>query len=83
MHSRSLHARIVSSNTLEKRELCTRSIDPKDRRLVRVSITEKGSGIMQGLYPDFHQGEVEIIDGLSVEEQEQLADLLRKVIRMS
>ncbi|MCZ8515178.1 MarR family transcriptional regulator [Paenibacillus filicis] len=69
------------TNTLERRELCVRRTDPNDRRLVQVSITEKGTGIMQELYPDFHRGEVEIIEGLSEREQELLAELLRKVIR--
>ncbi|SFL50611.1 MarR family winged helix-turn-helix transcriptional regulator [Pelosinus propionicus] len=67
--------------TLENKALCMREVDKKDRRLVNVTITEKGIRIMQDLYPDFHQGEVEIVKELSGEEQETLAKLLRKVIK--
>ncbi|MBP2659742.1 MAG: MarR family transcriptional regulator [Firmicutes bacterium] len=67
--------------TLESKELCKRDVDKKDRRLVNVTITEKGISVMQDLYPDFHQGEMEIVKELSLEEQETLARLLRKVIK--
>jgi MarR family 2-MHQ and catechol resistance regulon transcriptional repressor len=66
--------------TLETRELCKRDVDKKDRRLVIVTITEEGARVMQDLYPDFHQGEMEIAGALSPKEQDTLAGLLRKVI---
>jgi DNA-binding MarR family transcriptional regulator len=69
------------TNTLERKELCTRSIDQQDRRITHVTITEKGKKIMEKLYPQFHKGEVEIVSSLSIMEQKNVSKLLRKVIR--
>lgn len=36
---------------------------------------------MEELYPQFHKGEIEIVSGLSVEEQKSMETLLRRLIR--
>lgn len=69
------------TNTLERKELCYRSTDKRDRRITYVTITEKGKQVMEQLYPHFHTGEVEIVSSLNREEQQYMSELLRKVIR--
>jgi len=69
------------TNTLERKELCYRKVDEKDRRNTFVLLTEKGKQVIEELYPRFHEGEVGIVSGLEVSEQVTLAKLLRKVIR--
>lgn len=69
------------TKTLESKELCFRKSDTRDRRMTYVSLTEKGKQVMETLYPQFHKNEVEIVSGLSVDEQKRMTVLLRKVIR--
>jgi DNA-binding MarR family transcriptional regulator len=69
------------TKTLERKELCYRKVDNRDRRITYVIITEKGRKIMEELYPLFHKGEVEIVSSLSVNEQKNISALLRKVIK--
>lgn len=71
------------TNTLERKELCYRKVDNRDRRITYVMITDKGKKVMEKLYPSFHQGEVDIVSSLSVDEQKSMSKLLRKVIRES
>ncbi|MGO0063436.1 MarR family transcriptional regulator [Brevibacillus fluminis] len=68
------------ANTLERKELCRREVDPNDRRLVRLRITEKGRQIIEELYPKFNQGESQVVKGLSMEEQKAVTKMLRKMI---
>lgn len=69
------------TNTLERKNLCYRETNKQDRRLVFLSLTEKGKKMIEELYPKFNQGETEIVAGLSEAEQEVLTQLLRRVIR--
>lgn len=69
------------TNTLERKELVIRKVDKRDRRNVFVTITEKGTQVMEDLYPKFHQGEIKLVQFLNQDEQKTLATLLRKVIR--
>ncbi|WP_304503055.1 MarR family transcriptional regulator [Alteribacillus sp. YIM 98480] len=69
------------TKTLEKKELCQRRTDNRDRRITYLSITEQGREVMQKLYPRFHQGEVEIASSLRKEEKKQISGLLRRVIK--
>nr|WP_263328607.1 MarR family transcriptional regulator [Neobacillus sp. Marseille-Q6967] len=69
------------TKTLEGKELCFRKSDNRDRRITYVTLTEKGKQVMEELYPRFHKGEVEIVSGLLIEEQQSMTNLLRKVIR--
>lgn len=69
------------TKTLERKELCYRKTDPRDRRTTYVTITEKGRNVMEDLYPRFHKGEAQIASSLSVDEQKQVSALIRKVIK--
>lgn len=68
------------TNTLEKKNLCFRKSDPRDRRITYVQITEAGKKIMEELYPDFHNGEAEIAGSLTTKEQQEMSRMLRKMI---
>jgi len=68
------------TKTLERKELCYRKRDNRDRRITYVALTEKGKQVMEKVYPRFHKGEVEIVSSLSVEEQKRMTISLRKVI---
>ncbi len=69
------------TKTLEKKELCYRKSDNRDRRITFVAITDKGKQVMEELYPRFHLGEVDIVADMSIEEQKGMTKLLRNVIR--
>lgn len=69
------------SNTLERKGLCYRKVDEKDKRNTLLLLTEKGKKVIEELYPRFHTGEVDIVSSLSVSEQETMANLLRRIIR--
>ncbi|THF82320.1 MarR family transcriptional regulator [Metabacillus sediminilitoris] len=69
------------TKTLERKELCYRKSDTRDRRMTFVALTDKGKQVMEKLYPRFHVGEIEIVSGLSIDEQKSMTKLLRKVIR--
>lgn len=69
------------TNTLERKELCYRKVDNRDRRITFVTITDKGKRVMEKLYPQFHESEVSIVSSLSVDEQKAISKLLRRVIR--
>ncbi|SEN06352.1 DNA-binding transcriptional regulator, MarR family [Mesobacillus persicus] len=69
------------TKTLEKKDLCYRKTDSRDRRTTYVALTEKGKQVMEALYPRFHKGEVELVSGLSTGEQRNMTKLLRTVIR--
>ncbi len=69
------------ANTLEKKELCRREVDPRDRRLVLLRITEKGREVIEELYPQFNKQESQVVKGISEEEQKILMKMLRRVIK--
>ena len=69
------------TNTLERKELCFRKVDNRDRRITYVVLSEKGKKVMEELYPRFYVGEVDIVSSLSEVEQQNISSLLRRVIR--
>jgi DNA-binding MarR family transcriptional regulator len=67
-------------NTLEGRGLVQRLPHPDDRRKLLISITPRGTAIIDQLLPSLHSRERTIIgDALSRTEQRQLRMLLAKV----
>lgn len=66
-------------NTLEKDGLVERTIDPEDRRAVKIKLTPKGMEASQRARKAFSETFLGLIDYLGVEESEQLAELLAKV----
>lgn len=69
------------TKTLERKELCVRKTDNRDRRITCLSLTDKGKAVMEELYPRFHKGESEIVSGLTINEQKSITKVLRRVIR--
>jgi len=64
---------------LEKRGLVVRQRTEEDRRFVRVALTGKGRKLIEGLFPDHARAIVRLFQSLSVEEQEELRRLARKL----
>jgi len=67
--------------TLEKRGLARRRAHGGDGRLVLVSLEPKGMAVIERLFPAFNEGEARVSSGLTEDEKNQLAALLRKIIR--
>jgi MarR family transcriptional regulator, organic hydroperoxide resistance regulator len=67
--------------TLEKRGLARRRAHESDGRLVLVSLEPKGQGVIERLFPAFNMGESFVSASLSQREKDQLASLLRTIIR--
>jgi MarR family transcriptional regulator, organic hydroperoxide resistance regulator len=67
--------------TLEKRGLTRRQAHDEDGRLVLVSLEPKGEAVIERLFPAFNAGETLVSGALSDREKNQLAGLLRKIIR--
>lgn len=64
---------------LEKRELVTRRQSTDDRRFVSAAITEKGKKLIARVFPQHAVRITELMNRLSPREQEQLAELCRKL----
>ena len=64
---------------LEKRDLVCRQRSINDQRYMQVSITEAGRNLISDIFPAHVAGIVEIMNVLSPEEQETLAQLSRKL----
>src|ERR1700748_3049550 len=67
--------------TLEKRGLARRRGHDADGRLVLVSLEPKGQEVIERLFPAFNGGEAQVSGGLTAREKDQLAALLRTIIR--
>jgi MarR family transcriptional regulator, organic hydroperoxide resistance regulator len=67
--------------TLEKRGLARRRAHGEDGRLVLVSLEPGGLRVIERLFPAFNAGEAKVSAPLTTAEKEQLAVLLRKIIR--
>ena len=66
--------------TLERRGFVKRAPVPSDRRRVTVALTDAGRGTIEQLFPHFNRYEGEVVGELSVDEKQELAELLRRVI---
>jgi MarR family transcriptional regulator, organic hydroperoxide resistance regulator len=67
--------------TLEKRGLARRRGHDRDGRLVLVSLEPNGREVIERLFPAFNAGEAMVSASLTEREKNQLASLLRKIIR--
>ena len=67
--------------TLEKRGLARRRAHDSDGRLVLVSLEPPGRAAIEHLFPAFNMGEAQVSASLTEREKNQLASLLRKIIR--
>ena len=67
--------------TLEKRGLARRHAHDSDGRLVLVCLEPHGRAVIERLFPAFSMGEAQVSASLTEREKNQLASLLRKIIR--
>jgi MarR family transcriptional regulator, organic hydroperoxide resistance regulator len=67
--------------TLEKRGLARRRAHEADGRLVLVGLEPAGLGVIERLFPAFNMSEALVSSSLTEREKDQLASLLRKIIR--
>jgi DNA-binding MarR family transcriptional regulator len=67
--------------TLEKRGLAQRRAHEADGRLVLVRLEPAGLGVIERLFPAFNMSEALVSSRLTEREKDQLASLLRKIIR--
>ncbi len=67
-------------NTLERRCFVERHKVESDRRRVSVRLTDLGVAAIKSAYPAFNDFETKMLAGLTIEEQRELARLLRAVI---
>lgn len=68
---------------LEEKGLVVRDRDVRDRRVVRVRLTDKGTKLYKSTIPFFEKGVAEFFVPLTKAQQKELASLLRKLIRVS
>jgi len=66
--------------TLEKQQLVERERVAADRRRMLVRLTDRGTAVIDRLFPQFNSFEGDMTAGLSNAEKRELARLLRKVI---
>jgi MarR family transcriptional regulator, 2-MHQ and catechol-resistance regulon repressor len=69
----------VVIDNLVKDNLVKRCIDPKDRRVNLISITEKGKDLISGIFPKHLENINEIFSALTIEEKKNLISLLKKL----
>jgi DNA-binding MarR family transcriptional regulator len=84
---RLLSTMMISSGTmthrldrLEKRRLVVRAKDPQDRRGIRVRLTADGRELVDEVVGEHLDRERQLLAGLDDEGQQQLADLLRRLL---
>jgi DNA-binding MarR family transcriptional regulator len=68
---------------LEEKRLVVRERDTHDRRVVRVTLTEKGLKVYKNTIPLFEKSISQFFSPLNKPQQKELASLLRKLIRVS
>ncbi|WP_050181697.1 MarR family winged helix-turn-helix transcriptional regulator [Domibacillus robiginosus] len=64
---------------LEKKQLLKRVACPHDRRITHAAITERGTELIERIFPEHEQNIHELVRVLSEEEIEQATAILRKL----
>lgn len=62
------------------KNLVTREVDPTNRRTVLVTLTPHGAALLDQALVDHVSNEEALLEPLSADQREQLADLLRKLL---
>ena len=68
---------------LEEKRLVVRERDARDRRVVRVMLTDKGMKVYKNTIPLFEKSISQFFSPLNKIQQKELASLLRRLIRVS
>ena len=68
-------------NTLERRGFVMRARDERNRRVVRVSLSEEGERVISRLFPRFNQEEIAVTNHMDPATQEAMAAQLRSLLR--
>ncbi len=68
---------------LEEKGVVARERDARDRRIVRVRMTEKGARLYKNTIPLFEKCIAQFFAPLDKSQQKELSSLLRKLIRIS
>jgi MarR family 2-MHQ and catechol resistance regulon transcriptional repressor len=87
MHQKEIGDKLLKSggnitvvvNNLEDRDLVTRERMESDRRYVEIHLTEQGRELISNVMPQHVERIVERFDVLTIDEQRQLGELLRKL----
>ncbi|HVU25381.1 MAG TPA: MarR family transcriptional regulator [Opitutus sp.] len=66
-------------DTLERDGLVTREPDPNDRRMLSVTLTDKGSALLETILPEHFKRMTALLKPLNQAERRTLAQLLAKV----
>jgi MarR family transcriptional regulator, organic hydroperoxide resistance regulator len=69
------------ASTLERRGLLARRGHPGDARRVLLTLTDKGSELMDKLFPEFNQAEQLVTAGLGDSDEQLLAQSLRAIVQ--
>jgi len=64
---------------LEKKHFVRRRVSQEDRRLIYAEVTEEGSAFIEQVFPQHREVIQQSVAGLTVEEQKQAVELLRKL----
>ncbi len=64
---------------LEEDGLVERNLDPEDKRLFRIHLTDKGKALAEKFSPQFASFQNQLASGLTVKEREELIHLLTKL----
>lgn len=72
----------VVINNLERDGLVSRYTSPEDRRVTKVSLTEKGAGIIADFFPEHVKHLEEQFSTLTASERQTLLKLLKKLNRL-
>lgn len=67
--------------TLQSRGLVSRRKDPKDGRIVVVTLTRAGRSVIETLFPKFNAEESAVAAQLTAPQQDELAAMLRALLR--
>jgi DNA-binding MarR family transcriptional regulator len=70
---------VAMADELERRELVMRVRDEHDRRSHRITLTGAGKAQLAAIAKQAQEHKRELLSALSVEEQEQLEDLLQRI----
>lgn len=66
--------------TLERRGLIARTTGERDRRLVQLSLTAAGRGLMEDLFPRFNKEEAAVVSALGPRRQAEMTKGLKTIV---